>query len=330
MVILNTANVGEYLLAKRPDWGPIHGASYLGGGVSNTVILVDFPSHRIVLKQALSKLNVEQDWYADQARTIREYRGLQTVHKFLPPKASPTTLFLDSENYIYAMQAAPAGAVDWKQLLLSGKVDPAIAGSIGQMLGAMISASWKDPPLESEFGDQSIFGQLRLDPYYKATANQHKDLQTFFGELAASCAQRRNSLVHGDWSPKNLLVSVEGVMAIDFEVVHFGDAAFDAGFLLNHLLLKSFLLPHLQAQFEAAGLAFWRALEQSLPIDATEFEAFTVRHWCALMLSRMDGKSPAEYIKDPSVKQRIRDLARHLIQHPVDSVETVWVQRSKA
>ena len=284
----------------------------------------------VVVKQALPKLNVEQDWFADPIRTIREYKGLQAAAGLLPASSVPRTYFLDEQNLIYAMQAAPPSAVDWKQLLLSGTIDPAIASQAGNILGTLIAASWNSPALSDEFGDQTVFDQLRLDPYYRATAAKHPDLATFFGQLINSCHQRRFSLVHGDWSPKNLLVSENHLMAIDFEVVHFGDASFDAAFLLNHLMLKSFLMPRHLPQLEAAGLAFWHTLQQRIPTSDEHFELFTCRHWAALLLARIDGKSPAEYIVDAPSKARIREFARLLITNHPAGVEAIWKARSHA
>jgi hypothetical protein len=42
------------------------------------------------------------------------------------------------------------------------------------------------------------------------------------------------------------------------------------------------------------------------------------------MLARVDGKSPAEYIRDEDLKQRIRAFARDLILRPPRSVTEVF------
>lgn len=330
MVTLSPANLGQYLSALQPGWVPIGTPVSLGGGVSNTVLLVATSIGPVVLKQALPKLNVVQDWFADPIRTIREYKGLQAAARLLPPASVPPTYFLDEQNLIYAMQAAPKAAIDWKQILLSGNINASIAAQAGNILGTLVAASWNHPALAAEFGDQTIFGQLRLDPYYKATAAKHPSLASFFQQLIDSCDRRRHSLVHGDWSPKNLLVAENQLMAIDFEVIHFGDASFDAGFLLNHLMLKSFLFPQYLPQFETAALVFWDSLRQHLPLSAEDFEKFTLRHWAALLLARIDGKSPAEYIQDPATRQRIREFALRLIVHPPRGIEAVWAERRSA
>ena len=330
MLVITEANAIAYLSAQCPNWMPFGLPLSLGGGISNTVLQIDTGIGSIVLKQALPKLRVAQDWFSDPARTLREAQALNACAKFLPIGGVPQVLLLDQENFIYAMESAPNTFVDWKHLLMSGIVDQSTASKAGDILGRIIAASWRNPHLEQEFGDQTVFQELRLEPYYESTARKHSDLATFFENLILSCHQRRLSLVHGDWSPKNLLVSADQVMAIDFEVIHFGDPSFDAGFLLTHLMLKSFHCPQLLDALEQAALAFFQQVRQHLPESPDEFEDFTIRHWGALLLARMDGKSPAEYIQDDPTKQRIRLLARQLIGHPSSNgIAGVWSARRK-
>ena len=148
----------------------------------------------------------------------------------------------------------------------------------------------------------------------------YPELRTHFEELIAICRTRRVSLVHGDWSPKNILVVDGRPIAIDFEVMHFGDPSFDAAFLLNHLLLKTF---YGIRDAPLLARAFWDALIPELPLT-TWFEQATIAHLGGLLLARMDGKSPAEYITDEGLKARIREFARELIVAPPPTVEQVW------
>jgi 5-methylthioribose kinase len=222
----------------------------------------------------------------------------------------PTILFEDRENGLFAMSAAPDGAETWKAQLLRGDVQPAIAGRIGELLAAIVNCSWHSSAWEQQFGDRTVFDELRLDPYYRATAARHPDLAEHFARLIEP---RPLSLVHGDWSPKNFLVAGDAVMAIDFEVIHFGDPSFDSCFLMNHLVLKSFFNPHCQDAYRAAAIRFREALGDWATLD----------HLGALMLARVDGKSPAEYLT-PALRDRVRLFARDLILKPAASIEEVF------
>jgi aminoglycoside phosphotransferase (APT) family kinase protein len=277
----------------------------------------------MVLKQALEKLRVEQDWRSRRDRTLREATAMQAIAPLLDDGAVPRVLFIDEANWIYAMEAAPVSMRDWKSELLAGRADAAVAHRAGEILSSMARQTWLHPEWEHRFGDQTVFDELRLDPYYRFTAARHPAVQAHFAALLAHCAERRVCLVHGDWSPKNLLTSGERVMAIDFEVVHYGDPCFDAGFLLNHLLLKSIHRPRDRAAYFRCAVSFWSAFAQGLPPGAAWAFAGTMAHLAGLLLARADGKSPAEYLTPPQ-RDAARSLAMRLIAEPARDLECIW------
>jgi len=180
---------------------------------------------------------------------------------------------------------------------------------------------------EGEFGDLALFEQLRLDPYYGFTARQHPHTILYFEELNEECRRHRVSLVHGDFSPKNFLVARRRLMAIDWECVHFGNPAFDAAFLLNHLLLKSFHLPQQELRYAGVARAFWKALEPAVA-GFPWFRGSAIRHGAGLLLARIDGKSPVEYLTDETVRGRVREFALDLMAHPAASVDEVFERRA--
>ncbi len=296
----------------------------LSGGVSNIVLLAEGGEDRLVLKQALPVLRVQEHWPADTSRIRREWSAMRLLGPYLPPGALPTILFTDENNFIFAMSAAPAGARTWKSLLLEGVIDLRVAARIAAMLARIFQASWGVPYWETAFGDLRAFDQLRLDPYYRFTAHRYPDLSRHFDECIQQACRLRFCLVHGDWSPKNFLLSDEAIMAIDFEVVHYGDPSFDAAFLLNHLLLKSLYRPQWAPQYAAAAAEFWRVLIEQLPAGSETFESAAIRHLGCLLLARIDGKSPVEYIRDEALKRRVRDYARRLIVQPPPAMAEVF------
>jgi 5-methylthioribose kinase len=318
---LTTNTALPYLAARGYDLSTLR-ATELAGGVSNIVLLVEHASGRFVLKQALPQLRVQLEWFSDIRRIYTECAGLRAVAPMLPPGSVPEVLFEDRPNYLFAMTAAEPGAEPWKAKLLRGECDTRVARAVASMLGTMIRHSWGSEMLARTFEDITIFDELRLDPYYGRLASMYPDLRAHFEELIAGCRTRRVSLVHGDWSPKNILVADGRPIAIDFEVMHFGDPSFDAAFLLNHLLLKTFCGI---ADAPLMARAFWEALMPELPLPLTTwFEQATIAHLGGLLLARIDGKSPAEYIKDEALKMRIRAFARELIVAPPRTVGQVW------
>lgn len=309
---LSAANAAEYLRERQGIES--RDVKELGGGVSNAVLLVD---DAFVMKQSLGKLRVEQDWFSDRERIHRECEAIRMLHEDLPAGSVPSIVFEDRDNCIYAMSAAPDGSRPWKSILMEGTLDIRTVRNIGNLLASIIRVSRGNAKYRDRFHELRVFDQLRLDAYYRATALRHPDLAGSFHQLIHDTQHRDFSLVHGDWSPKNLLVAPQGqVMAIDFEVVHYADPAFDAGFLINHLILKSLYLD--RADYAQAALTFFEPVAAAVGEDW--FEAATVRHLAALMLARVDGKSPAEYIDTDVLRNRVRKVAIGLMQ---DNVATL-------
>lgn len=327
MVDLQRSDAAEYLGRRLHIPSDQIAIRELAGGVSSAVLLAEAPGVRLVLKQSLAQLRVAEDWFCGRERIWQEAAALRMLSPVMPSGSIPEVVFEDRENYLYAMTAAPADAETWKAQLLRGECDASVAEEAGLLLARLFRAGWNSPEMALEYGNRQVFEELRLTPYYRQCAERHPDLAVYFDDLADNYAQRCCTLVHGDWSPKNLLVALGEVMAIDFEVIHYGDPAFDAGFLLNHLLLKTFHLPDLQERFAVLAEAFWASLIAEMP-PTDWFASATMRHWAGLLLARVDGRSPAEYIRDESVKEQIRNLARSLILRPAASVQEVFERRA--
>ncbi|MCY4535201.1 MAG: aminoglycoside phosphotransferase family protein [Bryobacterales bacterium] len=308
-----SANSALGFLDGRLEVTPAASTRLLAGGVSNTVVLVQDGDQRIVLKQALPRLRVRDEWLADRSRVLREWEVINALGAVLPRGRLPELLFCDEANFLYAMRAAPTDSADWKAMLLAGQCDRATARRAGAVLGLMARATWAEPAFARRFSDRTAFNQLRTDPYYGTIAERHPDLARRLEQWTADSAGRKVAMVHGDWSPKNLLVSGAGIMCIDFECAHFGDPSYDAGFLLNHLILKAFHRPAIAGSYLGlARTAFCWTLAILPPSALSWFEAASVRHLAFLMLARIDGKSPVEYL-DEGQRAAVRRLSRSLI-----------------
>ena len=298
-----------------------------GGGVSNRVVLAEAGAFRVIVKQSLGMLRVEEEWFSDRARIFREAAVMRWLEGKVSGGRVPKVLCEDAAGYTIAMEAAPPGAVMWKTRLFEGDADRTHARAVGTLLGSIVSASWNHAEARRLFGDQTVFEQLRIDPYYRFTPARHPELKGYFDELIRKSQARRVSLVHGDWSPKNLLVAsgenAGEMWAIDWEAAHFGDPSFDTAFLLNHLLLKSIALPHLRPQLADLAREFNEALGLALPPEADWMETAALEHLPALLLSRVDGKSPAEYLDEPG-RVHARKLAISLMTEPARSVHEVF------
>ncbi len=301
----------------------------LGGGVSNDVVLAVGGGVRCVAKQSLGRLRVQEEWLSRRDRIHRECDALRAMVGVLPEWAAPGILFEDRERFVFGMEAAPADALPWKTELLAGEVRAEVAGVCGRLLGAWISESARRPEWRVDFGDLTVFEELRVDPYYRFTAGRHPELRERFAALIEECNGRRVSLVHGDYSPKNLLVRGARVMVIDWEVVHWGDPAFDGGFFSNHLVLKYAVVEPAREELKRAAGEFWSAVRDEAGDEYGWLEAASMKHLGCLLLARVDGKSPAEYVKDEGLKTKLRGAARELICEPAGTMDEVLERVTK-
>ena len=313
------------------------GAELLGGGVSNVVVLVNGGDAPLVLKQSLSRLRVEEDWFADRDRIYREGAGIDYVGSLSRTASwiTPRVVYEDRDNFLFVMTAAPTDGANWKEALLGGHVDTAVAAQVGEMLAEIHRSSMvvddDVPVVLRQFEDLDCFVQLRIDPYHRATAAAHPDLAEVIEHEAQRMlpsAHELRALVHGDFSPKNIIVSGVGddarVLLLDFEVVHLGSPIFDLAFMLNHFTLKAIYNPALAERYCEAGRSFWFAYLGVVGTsmgDWHSLELGTVRQLGALLLARIDGKSPAEYLTEEAQKQHARDLARRILSSEIISLD---------
>ena len=283
----------------------------LGGGVSNILVKVSTPQECYVLKQSLSQLRVGEDWFADRERIVREWECIEALAEVLPDGTIPKVVRKDRENFLFVMSCAPAEGVNWKEQLLEGRADPVVAEKVGQLLGRIHAGTSGSAELREQFQDDRPFVQLRIDPYHRTAARIHSDVAGAIQRESERMLGIKIALVHGDYSPKNVIVTGQDVFLVDWEVVHYGNPVFDLAFMFNHLLLKAIHNHHIKEEYFGLAEAFWRGYGSGS--GGSGWSRNIVAEVGCLMLARMDGKSPVEYIVDPGLKDLARGLAKKLL-----------------
>jgi 5-methylthioribose kinase len=339
MILLDEHRLPAYL-RERGLLGPDEPCriGVLSGGVSNLVLRAE-PGTRaaFVVKQSREQLQTQVPWFSRLDRIFRETAMMETLRPLLPDGAIPRILDEDRENYAYAMQAVDPRHTVWKRELLAGRVRKEIAVCLADYLSAIHGRTAGDPRLAAEFGDQEIFEQLRIDPFYRHIARVHPELRPHIDRLIAEMAENRVCLVHADFSPKNVLVvdrallgasstvATEGtdsvVTLIDFETGHFGDPAFDLGFFLSHLLLKGVRSGPDLGAFRPLIENFWDCYRAGLApligtsgLEPRDLERRSVAHLAACALARIDGTSPVDYLTDPAAREAVRDFSGRVLR----------------
>jgi aminoglycoside phosphotransferase (APT) family kinase protein len=294
----------------------------LAGGVSNRTMLVERPSGEAwVLKQALKKLRVAVEWYSSPERIHREALGMRWLAR-LAPGVSTRLIFEDHASHILAMEAVPQPHENWKAKLLDGQLDTSHVERFGQILGSIHRAAYEHRnQIAPAFNDRSFFETLRIEPYYVYTWTQLPETARFYESLIAETRARHLTLVHGDYSPKNILVYQGQLVLLDHEVIHFGDPAFDLGFSLAHLLSKAHHIYDRRAAFAGAAALYWLTYCDTLgdiPWKA-DLESRVVRHALGCMLARVAGRSTLEYL-DRAERARQRAVVLDLMRQPPQTV----------
>lgn len=294
----------------------------LTGGVSSGIYEVQVRSGRYCVKQALAQLKVAKEWKVPVERVFAEIDWLRTVGAIVPGQV-PRVLGMDEASKSFVMEFLGSGHRNWKADLLAGHVDVNVARGVGDMLGRVHHATADDAQLAARFATDSTFHAIRLDPYLAETARAHPAVADRLLGLLERTAATRRALVHGDVSPKNILIGSGGPVLLDAECAWFGDPAFDVAFCLNHLLLKAVHIPQrllaLMDSFATLREAYLARVTWEAP-EAVEARIASLLP--ALALARVDGKSPVEYLDEPQ-RDVVRNLALKLLHGVPTSLHVI-------
>jgi aminoglycoside phosphotransferase (APT) family kinase protein len=308
--------------------GELPHATALAGGVSSDIWRVDLRSGAICVKRALPRLRVEQLWEVPVERNRFERMWMETANAIIPGAAARVLAADDSG--CFAMELIENQPL-WKAELAEGRADRDFAAKVGGSLARIHAATAGDKKCAAQFDTDKNFHAIRLEPYLLATGKIHPSHEKQLKNLSERTAQTRLALVHGDVSPKNILVGPQGPVFLDAECAWYGDPAFDLAFCLNHLLLKGLWVPTRRGAF----LKCFDVLAEAYLSGVTwepraEIEKRAATLLPGLLLARVDGKSPVEYLKLDSDKDFVREIAGRFLQSPpaaLAEIRAAW-QRS--
>jgi len=298
--------------------------------VSSDIWRVDRRAGPICVKRALAKLRVARDWRAPVERGRYEVAWFETV-AHIAPQAVPALLGVDPDRHLFAMAYLdPARYRLWKAVLRDGRADAAFAAEVGTVLARIHAATAGRADIAARFPTDAIFHAIRLEPYLETTTAQHPALAEAILAVSQRTAETRHALVHGDVSPKNIMVGPDGPVFLDAECAWYGDPAFDLAFCLNHMMLKCLWVPRAAAGFLACYDALAEAYLSGVDWEPrAEIDARVAALLPCLFLARIDGKSPVEYVTEDADRDRVRRVARPLILSPpatAAAVRAAWAR----
>jgi aminoglycoside phosphotransferase (APT) family kinase protein len=301
------------------SFGPDPSMEPLTGGVSSDIWRVDLGGRSVAVKRALAKLKVEKDWQAPVERNVYEAAWMEEARRHAP-HAVPKLLHQDGPAGALVMEfLSPSDYPLWKKMLMDGNIQPEHGWMVGRSLAAIHAGTAGRAEVAQTFPTDRIFHDIRLEPYLLATAEAHPDLGRQLRGLARRTAGNRIALVHGDVSPKNILIGPDGPVFLDAECAWYGDPAFDLAFCLNHLLLKCLwrrqAAPNYLETFDALAEAY---LAGAVWERRDRLEERAASLLPGLFLARVDGKSPVEYLRAQEDRDKVRRVGRHFLTYPPD------------
>jgi len=317
-------SIGVATADEEPRYEP------LTGGVSSEIWRVDLRRGPICVKRPLPKLRVATDWFAPVERSQYEVRWLRLAREIIPDSV-PKVLGFDPLLHVIAMTYLnPSTHRQWKTDLREGRVDHAIAAAVGDRLARVHAATSGRADVEEAFPPNDIFYKIRLEPYFEEAARRHSDVASLLHALVAKTIGVRRALVHGDVSPKNIMIGPAGPIFLDAEAACYGEPAFDLAFCLTHLLLKCLWTPastpEFLRSFDTLGANYLRGVTWE---SRWSLEARAAALLPGILLARIDGKSPVEYVTEESQRSHARKVARALlIEHPrrLADIRVAWSQ----
>lgn len=296
----------------------------LTGGVSSDIWKVDLPMGIVCVKRSLPQLRVKQLWEAPIKRNAYEVAYLRVAAR-IAPGGVPNVLAHDAGAGLFVMDYLdPQSHPVWKTQLRDGIANVETASQVGAQMARIHRATANDAALRERFATDDIFYPIRLEPYLDATARVHPDLAPRLQHLIQTTLNTKLCLIHGDIAPKNILVGAHGPIFLDCECAWFGDPAFDLAFCLNHLLLKCLWTPAARKGFLACFTQLTESYFATVAWEPRqEMERRTAHLLPGLLLARVDGKSPVEYLSDEMDKNKVRRCARGLLAEPVETLAAV-------
>lgn len=279
------------------------------------IVLVHTARGPVCVKRALAKLKVAAEWHAPVERSDAEVAWIK-VAATIAPENVPRIVGHDQAGLTFAMEYLDGAQYPvWKARLRDGHVRVVTARRLARFLATIHNANAHRADRAREFANDEAFTALRLDAYFAEAARRNPDVAPVLHQLIERTASTKRTLIHADVSPKNILEGEDRLIMLDAETATYGDPAFDLAFCLNHLLLKCVWRRASRDQFLACFDALYTDYLGQInyePPDAVEQRACALL--AAMLLARVDGKSPVEYITDEGERGRIREFAKGLLK----------------
>ena len=296
----------------------------LEGGVSSEVYYVKTNKKEYCIKRSLKKLLVKKEWIANTNRIKFEYLWLKHCRSILKKNIPETFEFNSRKKYIVMQYLDTSDYKTLKELFFDKIVNIKTIKLISKHL-YKIHANSNNVKTKNIFkGNNKNFYDLRLDPYFNEIGRVYPRYKEYIEHLNKNYLKNSNTLVHGDFSPKNILIGKNKIIYLDAECCNFGDPVFDLVFFTNHLLIKSIYFKNKSQEFIKSYMMFYKEYLNNLsPKEHKLYVERIIKMTPVMLLARIDGKSPVEYINSKKIKNTIRNKSFLLLDNKINSLNDI-------
>ena len=295
-------------------------------GASSEIYRVKLAWGTICIKRSLPRPSSSGDTALPVQRSNFEGKWLRIARDVL---GESVPAVLGEQHGMFAMEYLdPARHTSWATQLHSGDINPSTAAEIGRMIGRVHAATANNFAVAQRFSTDRIFHAARIEPLLLTTAAIEPEAGSRLKQLALNTERTKLALIHGDFSPDNMLIGPKGPVLLDAECAWYGDPAFDLALFLSYLLVACVLQPqwcnHYLTCYTACSAAYAQRVTWERPEHTDERAALLVP---ALVLARAGGHVPSDSLQPARDRERAAVLARTLLLDPVlrlGAVREAW------
>lgn len=316
-------DICKNILSVDVDAGNIR---FIDEGAMNFVYEVNTLKEKIYFKQALEKAKNHNKIGIDLAsipplRIVYEKNFIEKIKEAFPKEIKiPEILFYDEKNNILIMKDVSGDNGKLLQdALLANDFNEKTAYNIGKFLGILHRYTYnKDNVIrgssEEDMGNWKVFLNMRTKGI-KSEKEVNKELEKLYNETLKN--HTYNILTYMDCCPKNTFQRLDSsIGVIDFELASgFGDPAYDIGFALGHYFLFSVLNNVPENSINAMKRMFSSYLAEIKSLDFEDLETRMIKYGGAIMLYRVQGSSPAPYIRQNKIKELINKGSKIIVSN---------------
>ena len=296
----------------------------LEGGVSSEVYYVKTNKSDYCIKRSLKKLLVKKNWIANTNRIKYEYLWLKHCKKIISRNIPKTFEFDNKKKYIVMEYLNDSKYKTLKQLYFNKVVNIKTIKLISKHLYKIHSSSKNLKTKKIFDGNNNNFYDLRLDPYFNEVGRIYPKYKKYIKNINKNYFENSSTLVHGDFSPKNILIGKNKIIYLDAECCNFGDPVFDLVFFTNHLLIKSIFIKDKSQEFIKSYIIFYKEYLNNLNLKNYKSYINRIIEMTPIMLlARIDGKSPVEYLNSKKIKNIIRKKSFLLLNSKINNLNDI-------